>query len=879
MKKVLYFIAVCCINIANAQIPTTVDSAYAHLKEQFDRYHSCSYVYSDDNDGGNLFIPSVFQGDVENTGINQSFTANPYSGRSCTEIKFPLIPGSSFGAIKYVYPVKNIGTYQGFNLSGATELSFRTRGSGIVEFQLGGMNRRPFHSDTLPHQDGADIRSSGLIELSSDWVEHTIDLTDNTFWVYLDSTAGLNNKYLQPKYMGNTSPNGSYYFDFHYGSDDGQGGTCMETHWFGNNYWGGIYLFPPEGDWEDTQGYDLTGIDKVRFKAKISESGDIQILFGKEDDSSGKQTKIFTLSTDWQWYEWDLNDNLDYSNVVGGFGLVFNSNGIGTPNNSSTFIDSVYYEGVELASDFSNLICGFSVSANKLVNPDTVFAYIDQIKYNKDRTDRPRFCQSYVCGSDSIDMTQKNVANSRDNALKMISDLLLYDTTTNSQFLNDAKLLGDAFIYALNHDRYFNDGRIRNAYKSGELINFDSTVNMSGWWGDSLEVWREDSVAVSTYTGTVAWVGLALTSLYEATNDNQYLDAAEELANWCIDSTQTTTGYAGYTGGFVGSDSIQTKVNWKSTEDNIALYALFSRLECITSNSSYQLAKMNAKQFVYALWKEYDNFFWSGTTEDGMINDNFLQIPAHIQSLYILAFNDTTSQYRTGIEWARQNCYFSSNSPNYSQLLYGYDYNKDKDGIWFEGSCQAALANRMMGKEVFAEDSILNFVEFVQIDHVNPKFYNFNTKGIVSADHNHTTTGSDWEYHNRLSLGATCWYIFAKLGLNPFYYHCFPSTSISNELLATSNRIHLFQNSPNPFNTVTTIKFDLPESAIVKIEVFNHFGQKIETLLNKSMTSGTHQIEFNAADLTQGVYLCKIIAESFGKDGKFQQVKRMVVMR
>lgn len=872
MKKVLYFLTACCINLVNAQIPATVDSAYAHIKEQFDRYHSCSYVYSDDNAGGNLFIPSIFQGDTANISINQAFTVNPCSGRSCTEITFPLVPDSSFAAIKYVYPGNNIGTYQGFDLSGATELSFCTKGTGIVEFQLGGMNRRPFYSDTLPYQDGVDIRSSGFIQLDSNWVEHTIDLTDNTFWVYIDSSAGLNNKYLQPIFMDHY-----WNFDFYYGSDNGQGGTCMEIYWFGegDTTWAGVFLFPPEGDWNSSQGYDLTGIDKIHFKAKISESGDVNILFGTEDDSCGELSKIFTLSTDWQWYEWDLNDYLDFSNVVGGFGFFFGG-GIGTPTNSSTFIDSVYYEGVELASDFSNVICGFSVSANKSLNPNGVVAYVDQIKYNKDRTDKPRFCQSYVCGSDTIDITQKNAANTQDNALKMITDLLLYDTTMNIQYLNDAKLLGDAFVYAIDNDRYFNDGRIRNVYKSGELVNYDSTVNMSGWWVDSLGIWREDSIAVSTYTGNVAWVGLALTSLYEATNDNQYLDAAEILANWCIDSTQALIGF---TGGFIDFDSIQKKVYWQSTEHNMVLYALFSRLECITTNSNYLIAAENAKQYDSLLWKEYDNFFWPGTTEDGTIINNFLQVPAHIQALYILAFNDTTLPYSAGIEWAKQYCFLSEyNSPNYNQLLNGYDYNKDKDGIWFEGSCQLALANKMMGNELFAEDSVLNFIQYVQENHINPMFYNFNNKGIVSADTNHTTTGSGWEYHNRLSLGATCWYIIAKLGLNPFYYYCQPSSSISNELLIGSNNLQLFQNYPNPFNTQTEISFYISEKQNVLLEIFNIQGQKVKTLLNENLAKGKHSIIWNGKydnnkEVPGGIYFYKL------KSGNNEITKKLLKLK
>nr|NQU94069.1 hypothetical protein [Bacteroidota bacterium] len=89
----------------------------------------------------------------------------------------------------------------------------------------------------------------------------------------------------------------------------------------------------------------------------------------------------------------------------------------------------------------------------------------------------------------------------------------------------------------------------------------------------------------------------------------------------------------------------------------------------------------------------------------------------------------------------------------------------------------------------------------------------------------------------------------------------------------------LHQNYPNPFSQSTTIKFDLPEAAKVKIEICNHFGQKIETLLNKPMSPGSHEIEFVAGKLPGGVYLFRIASTSNLNAGEFQQVKRMVVLR
>lgn len=78
---------------------------------------------------------------------------------------------------------------------------------------------------------------------------------------------------------------------------------------------------------------------------------------------------------------------------------------------------------------------------------------------------------------------------------------------------------------------------------------------------------------------------------------------------------------------------------------------------------------------------------------------------------------------------------------------------------------------------------------------------------------------------------------------------------------------------PNPFSHFTRIRLDLPETRYVTIQVFNAFGQKIGTLVNEPMTTGSHEVEFNAADLPSGIYFCRIAA------GEFRQVLKMVVSR
>jgi hypothetical protein len=100
-------------------------------------------------------------------------------------------------------------------------------------------------------------------------------------------------------------------------------------------------------------------------------------------------------------------------------------------------------------------------------------------------------------------------------------------------------------------------------------------------------------------------------------------------------------------------------------------------------------------------------------------------------------------------------------------------------------------------------------------------------------------------------------------------------------------KFELKQNYPNPFNPSTKIKYTLPKSEKVKIEIFNLLGQRIETLLNNQMPSGSHEIEFTANDLPSGIYYYRIVVDSYGEAGNpstgsgqgYHEVKKMVLLK
>jgi hypothetical protein len=99
-------------------------------------------------------------------------------------------------------------------------------------------------------------------------------------------------------------------------------------------------------------------------------------------------------------------------------------------------------------------------------------------------------------------------------------------------------------------------------------------------------------------------------------------------------------------------------------------------------------------------------------------------------------------------------------------------------------------------------------------------------------------------------------------------------TGFENSIKTDLPKIFTLQkNYPNPFNPSTTIEFDLPKASDVRIEVYNIAGQKVQTLLNEKKPAGSHQVEFNADNLSSGVYFYKIEA------GEFQDVKKMILIK
>ncbi|MEO0293769.1 MAG: hypothetical protein ABIN61_06070 [candidate division WOR-3 bacterium] len=435
---------------------------------------------------------------------------------------------------------------------------------------------------------------------------------------------------------------------------------------------------------------------------------------GYKNDSSEEIKDTFELSPKWSKYEIDLTGK-NLSDICAGFFFVFNQ---------------------ELDP-----------------NPDGCTFYLDEISFNLPREDSIRFLQSYEMSS-SKNYRMANKAYTYDNALAMIAFLV----RGTQEDIRRARIIGDAFKYAQENDRYYKDGRLRNAYSSGDIIHHQTgKARLPGWWDSDSSKWFEDSYDVGTYTGEMAWIIIAWLSYDSITNENRYIQNAIDLGNWIYEHCYDSTGIPGYTGGYIGWEPQPTKENWKSTEHNIDVYVAFKRLYHHTGNDIWLKRSIKALNFVKSLWDSSTKHFWSGTLDSLNINDFS---PLDAQTFGALALDE--EPYDCGFLWAEDNCCVSLSEYK------GFHFSNICDGIWWEGTAQMCCTYFEKNKKDKADTYIEELRKWQEFSSFG------NKQGIVACYPDSIWTGltrfwGKWYYYADLHIGATSWYIFAERKINPFW--------------------------------------------------------------------------------------------------------------
>jgi hypothetical protein len=183
MKKLFWLMAILCVSLVLcAQNVVAQEWEEGAVEDEVlvgkaaDFQEGNFYVYKDRGDRVNHYIPSGWMGDSGDVKMDLNCAVAPYAGKTCIEFTYTAKgkQGANWAGVFWQNPANNWGDVKGgFDLRGAKKLTFWAKGKvgneRIMEFKMGGIGG--------PYSD-SDSVGIGPIDLTAEWQQYTIDLTD-----------------------------------------------------------------------------------------------------------------------------------------------------------------------------------------------------------------------------------------------------------------------------------------------------------------------------------------------------------------------------------------------------------------------------------------------------------------------------------------------------------------------------------------------------------------------------------------------------------------------------------------------------------------------------------------------------------------------------
>jgi hypothetical protein len=136
----------------------------------------------------------------------------------------------------------------------------------------------------------------------------------------------------------------------------------------------------------------------------------------------------------------------------------------------------------------------------------------------------------------------------------------------------------------------------------------------------------------------------------------------------------------------------------------------------------------------------------------------------------------------------------------------------------------------------------------------------------------HTTTTG---YNRRTYSVGGCPYVYG--GISAVEANCgvniTPATGLEPINSNVVNDYKLEQNYPNPFNPVTKISFAIPKTGFVTLKVYDVLGREVASLVNTNKLAGSYIVDFDASNLSSGIYFYKLEVNGFVDTKKMMVIK------
>lgn len=606
-------------------------------------------------------------------------------------------------------------------------------------------NEQPDAADPVGPLALIDTRNTEQASSSLEYLRTELDMYHERLIVFDDFESG-GEAYFPSGWMGLPNP-GAEDLRIQY-PNQGQyrGASCMRIRWTPArpDAWVGVYWQYPEGNWGEAKGRDLRGATLLTFWARGERGGEVAEfkIGGVNRDRRGGPhsdslptltTGRLTLSKKWTKYTIRLNGR-DLGNVIGGFCWV----------------------------------------ASAFHNPKGCVIYLDDVAIDKTRPEAARLIRSFRADSAPLDEMEhlRNVAFTYDNAVAVCALLASGDSAD----VDRARHIGDAFVLL---SEFSSDGTLRSAYSCGDLLGTNLAgerfPRMPGWsnrgrpgFPPMEEVpWLLDSFSLGKDVGNMAWAAIALLNLWEVTGsepNSDYLRVTLRLADWILEECAEAPTGVGFTGGESWNSQREKfqRRPWQSTEHNIDLAALFTRLSSVTDaaqSNKYRVGAASAKAFVdwAARHGESDGRRLVTGTDDGADAPAMTPKPLDPQTWSVL-IDPANRRFGESLDWALTDCRVAVED------LWGIGFSTDSESIWPEGLGQLTLALHAVGREEDAATTLAQLRKVIRLFNLEST-----VRGVPAAYPTPVDTGFGWRYEVLGHVGATAWHILAEYRYNPFW--------------------------------------------------------------------------------------------------------------
>ncbi|WP_291125877.1 T9SS type A sorting domain-containing protein [Flavobacterium sp. UBA6031] len=222
----------------------------------------------------------------------------------------------------------------------------------------------------------------------------------------------------------------------------------------------------------------------------------------------------------------------------------------------------------------------------------------------------------------------------------------------------------------------------------------------------------------------------------------------------------------------------------------------------------------------------------------------------------------------------------STTSTNPNVLSYASRYSSEETGMVVVNAGDVAQTVSVLTDSIGVGDKYYiysftsnsdsaGFSPTVYINGVAPARYQFGPVGPSSSLFTikaaaYTTDGREIKF---TSPGRSLQMITIEKGP----YHI--KTLVTGVNSPNASSFKLYQNYPNPANSSALIRYELPESVFVTLNVFDCQGRKVTSLVRGLQSAGSQSVQFDASNLNAGVYFYKIDA------GQYHDAKKLIIQK